>query len=227
MLWGPPAVCQALCEVLWLMRPQFQFQGGGGPTPGAQAHEERWEDPGLSAILSDSPGSTDLGALVRVRLMGEMRLNGGGEDPWQRSHGTHCQKHGVNTMPACGPPCPSSIQPPSPQDLSKVLGRGAVEWWLLSFHHLATLRSPGQLCALGSSMCASPHPGFQEGSEAGVGGRGRIQGTSASFCLPWGGILCTFESEDHSLAGLPPTYINPCTELSSLVHQWDGRSAAG
>ena len=45
------------------------------------------------------------------------------------------------------------------------------------------------LFSLWEAPWASPPPGFQEGSEAGGRGRGRIQGTSASLCLPRGSIL--------------------------------------
>ena len=91
---------------------------------------------------------------------------------------------------------------PSPQYLSKVLGRGAAGWWLLSFHHLAILRSPGPALCPGK-LHGLPHPlASRKDQKLGVGGESEFRVhlphsacLGAAFCVP-------LSLRAHSLAGL-------------------------
>ena len=139
-----------------------------------------------------------------------------GEDPWQKSHGTHCWKHGVNTMPAVDALVPTPIQNLlSPQYISKVLGRGAVMWWLFPFYHLSILRFPGPALCPGKLS----HPlAFRKDQKLGIRGEGEFRAhLPHSTCL--GAAFCVPLSLGPRLPRLarPSTYIDPHTELSSLV----------
>lgn len=83
-----------------------------------------WRTQGCPAILSDSPGSTDWEHWCEVRLMGEMRLNGERGEPLAEVTWNSLLETCVNTMPACGPPCPNSLpKPPLPTILIQSPGK--------------------------------------------------------------------------------------------------------
>ena len=162
MLWGPPAVCQALCEVLWLMRPQLI---SGRWRPYARGTSP-WGTGGPRAVQPSS--LTPQGALIwehwcEVRLMGKMRVNGERGEPlaevaWNSLLETWGEHHACLWTPLSQ--LASKTSPPH-NTYPKPWEEGL---WCGGFFPFTTCPFSAflaQLCALGSSM-GFPTPWLHE-----------------------------------------------------------------